>query len=238
MEGAAVPPRLALEAAVADAIISGPLFELPIDLGAGRVEGTAKLTSAGHSMAAILATLAGEAGVVVRDGVLIGFDLAALQAAGGITELRLAERRWPGPRRRRDRLRAAGRQCGAGRGAGHAGGDAAGNRGRRRGGGERGDRPRPRGAGFAGGGEADAGGGGGGAAADRAGGGAAAAARIGRFLQWRAERWRYTGISAYHFPFPGGPRFGVVWWTGSRLGFGASPSSSRCWSPSRISGVA
>ena len=91
VEGAAVPPRLALEAAVADAIISGPLFELPIDLGAGRVEGTAKLTSAGHSMAAILATLAGEAGVVVRDGVLIGFDRAVLQAAGGITELRPAE---------------------------------------------------------------------------------------------------------------------------------------------------
>ncbi|MFC7476133.1 AsmA family protein [Dankookia sp. GCM10030260] len=91
VEGAAVPPRLALEAALADAIISGPLFDLPLDLGAGRVEGTARLAAQGHSAAAILATLGGEASVLVRDGVLVGFDLAALQAAGGITDLKAAE---------------------------------------------------------------------------------------------------------------------------------------------------
>ncbi|WP_431268350.1 hypothetical protein [Dankookia sp. P2] len=59
VDGAAAPPRLSLDAALADAIISGPLFDLPLDLGAGRVEGTARLTAEGHSMAAILATLAG-----------------------------------------------------------------------------------------------------------------------------------------------------------------------------------
>jgi hypothetical protein len=91
VEGAATPPRLALEASLADAIISGPLLDLPLDLGAGRVEGNARLAAEGHSMAAILATLAGEASVAVRDGVLVGFDLAALQAAGGITDLRTAE---------------------------------------------------------------------------------------------------------------------------------------------------
>jgi hypothetical protein len=91
VEGAAAPPRLALEASLADAIISGPLLDLPLDLGAGRVEGTARLAAEGHSMAAILATLAGEASVVVRDGVLVGFDLAALQAAGGIADLKAAE---------------------------------------------------------------------------------------------------------------------------------------------------
>jgi hypothetical protein len=91
VDGAAAPPRLALEATLADAIISGPLFGLPLDLGAGRVEGSASLAAEGHSMAAILATLAGDATVAVRDGVLVGFDLAALQAAGGITDLRAAE---------------------------------------------------------------------------------------------------------------------------------------------------
>lgn len=91
VEGAASPPRLALEAALADAIISGPLLDLPLDLGAGRVEGTARLAAEGHSMAAILSTLTGQAAVTVRDGVLVGFDLAALQSAGGIAELRPAE---------------------------------------------------------------------------------------------------------------------------------------------------
>ncbi|TDH58950.1 AsmA family protein [Dankookia rubra] len=91
VEGAAAPPRLALEATLADAIISGPLFDLPLDLGAGRVEGTVRLAAEGHSTAAILATLAGEATVAVRDGVLVGFDLAALQEAGGIADLKAAE---------------------------------------------------------------------------------------------------------------------------------------------------
>ncbi|MFZ4408948.1 MAG: AsmA family protein [Paracraurococcus sp.] len=91
LAGTAQPPRLALEATLAEATLSGPLLDLPFDLGAGRVEATARLAAEGHSAAAILATLAGEASLTVRDGVLVGFDLAALQAAGGITELRAAE---------------------------------------------------------------------------------------------------------------------------------------------------
>ena len=88
VDGAASPPRVSLDARLADATVSAPLFDLPFDLGTGRVEGHAKLRADGHSMAALAATLQGSLGLVVRDGVLVGLDLAALQAAA------LAE---PGP---------------------------------------------------------------------------------------------------------------------------------------------
>ena len=92
MEGAATPPRLALEASLADAIISGPLLDLPLDLGAGRVDGN---RAAGARTATAWRRSwrpwPARRRVVVRDGVLVGFDLAALQAAGGITDLRAAE---------------------------------------------------------------------------------------------------------------------------------------------------
>jgi hypothetical protein len=80
-EGGASPPRLALDLALAGAAIGEPLFDLPLDLGAGRVEAEASLRATGHSMAALTATLGGQAALTVRDGVLIGADLAALQAA-------------------------------------------------------------------------------------------------------------------------------------------------------------
>ncbi|MCB4822988.1 AsmA family protein [Roseicella aerolata] len=91
LEGAASPPRLALEARLADAALASPLLDLPLDLGAGRVEGTARLQAEGHSMAAILATLSGEVAMAVRDGVLVGLDLGAVQAAAGLAELGPAE---------------------------------------------------------------------------------------------------------------------------------------------------
>ncbi|NOG73019.1 AsmA family protein [Roseicella sp. DB1501] len=91
IDGTASPPRLGLEATLADAILAGPLLDLPIDLSAGRAEGQARLAASGHSMAALLATLDGAASLAVRDGVLVGFDLPALQAAAGITDLRPAE---------------------------------------------------------------------------------------------------------------------------------------------------
>ncbi|RAI59233.1 AsmA family protein [Roseicella frigidaeris] len=91
VDGAVAPPRLGLEATLADAIITGPLLDLPLDLSAGRAEGQVRLAASGHSMAALLATLDGEATVALRDGMLLGFDLPALQAAAGITDLRPAE---------------------------------------------------------------------------------------------------------------------------------------------------
>ncbi|MBL6457339.1 AsmA family protein [Belnapia sp. T6] len=86
VDSTATPPRLGLEAQLADATLGEPLFGLPFDLGAGRVEAQVKLQAAGHSMAALAATLNGTAALAVRDGVLTGLDLSALHAAAGLAE--------------------------------------------------------------------------------------------------------------------------------------------------------
>lgn len=91
VDGAATPPRLALEAQITDAAISDPLFGLPFDLGAGQVDAQAKLAATGHSMAALAATLEGTLDLAVQDGVLVGLDLAALQAAAALPDLGEAE---------------------------------------------------------------------------------------------------------------------------------------------------
>jgi uncharacterized protein involved in outer membrane biogenesis len=67
------------------------LFGLPFDLGAGRVEASATLAATGYSAAALTATLAGEASLAVRDGVLVGLDLAALQAGALLPDIGPAE---------------------------------------------------------------------------------------------------------------------------------------------------
>lgn len=67
---------LQVEAAVADAVLAGPLFGLAYDLGGGRVTAEARLNATGRSPLALLASLSGEARLAVAEGVLVGFDLA------------------------------------------------------------------------------------------------------------------------------------------------------------------
>ena len=72
------PPRLRLQLALAAAELGGPLTGMPVDLVAGRLDGTAALDASGHSVAALLATARGPLRLDVRDGVLAGI------AAGGL----------------------------------------------------------------------------------------------------------------------------------------------------------
>jgi AsmA-like protein len=83
LDAASEPPTLAVQATLRDATIAGPVTGLPIDIVAGHAEGDLKLTATGHSPAAMLATLDGGIRVAVRDGTLVGFDLAALDTALG-----------------------------------------------------------------------------------------------------------------------------------------------------------
>jgi hypothetical protein len=64
-----------------DATLAGPLTGDALDLAAGQVEVTAELAARGFGAAALLATLSGEGRAVVTQGVLAGFDLAAVGAA-------------------------------------------------------------------------------------------------------------------------------------------------------------
>jgi hypothetical protein len=90
---AGTPPRLALEARLADAALTAPLLGLPYDLAAGRGESAARVTAMGHAPAALLGTLSGTLSWALRDGVLTGVDLGAAIAAASLPEAPLAEAR-------------------------------------------------------------------------------------------------------------------------------------------------
>jgi hypothetical protein len=74
----AEPPALALAFGLTGAAIDGPVFDLPIDLTDGKIDANGNLTATGHAPAALLATLAGDLSVTVRDGALAGVDLAKM----------------------------------------------------------------------------------------------------------------------------------------------------------------
>ena len=74
-------PRLAADGALGGVLIGGPLFDLPLDISAGRADGRFELSASGYSPAALLASLSGNASAVVRDAVVSGFDLAEAGAA-------------------------------------------------------------------------------------------------------------------------------------------------------------
>jgi uncharacterized protein involved in outer membrane biogenesis len=77
---AAEPPRLAATCAVSGATISGPVFDLPLDLTAGRLDATVGVSAAGHSPAALLSTLTGDVRISVQDGTLSGVSIARIGA--------------------------------------------------------------------------------------------------------------------------------------------------------------
>jgi len=81
LDGRTEPPAWTLTGQISDAVLSGPLFDLPLDLTAGVVSGSATLRAAGHSPAALLATLTGEMSLTVRDGSLAGVGLARMNGS-------------------------------------------------------------------------------------------------------------------------------------------------------------
>jgi hypothetical protein len=76
-------PVLATEGSLADAVVGGPVTGRPLDISAGRLSAEWRLAAQGHTMEALLASLAGTARVALRDAVLQGLDAPA--AAGAIT---------------------------------------------------------------------------------------------------------------------------------------------------------
>ena len=80
---AASVPRISLQAAVTGVEIGGPLLDGPLDLTAGRLDGTATLDANGFSPGALLATLNGAMHATVLDGTATGLDVAGIGAAFG-----------------------------------------------------------------------------------------------------------------------------------------------------------
>ncbi len=79
----AEPPTLGLNLAVTGAAVTGPLFDLPLDVTAGTLDLGLAVTASGHSPAALLATLGGDIHLAVRDGVLSGVAMG--KADGDLT---------------------------------------------------------------------------------------------------------------------------------------------------------
>ena len=77
-------PALALQARVSGAVLTEKLFDLPVDLAAGRLDAALALTASGHSPAALLATLSGEARLQAEEATLAGVSLG--DAAGSLPD--------------------------------------------------------------------------------------------------------------------------------------------------------
>ncbi len=76
------PPVLSLSVRLAGARMGPMLFDTPIDLGDGTLDGEVALQAAGYSPAALLATLAGSLRLAARDGVFTGVAMGSLGLAG------------------------------------------------------------------------------------------------------------------------------------------------------------
>ncbi len=82
LDAARDPPVITLQADVAGvALTAPPAGRPPVDVAAGVADASLKLTAAGYSPAALLATLSGPVRIDVRDGVMSGIDLPAAAAA-------------------------------------------------------------------------------------------------------------------------------------------------------------
>lgn len=68
-------PMLSADLTVAGATLATPLFDLPIDIKAGSLDGALTLTATGHAPAALLASLDGTLRLRVQTGMLDGLDL-------------------------------------------------------------------------------------------------------------------------------------------------------------------
>jgi uncharacterized protein involved in outer membrane biogenesis len=75
LDTGARPPALAANMVLSGVVVTGPVFDLPLDLTSGALDLRAGLTASGYAPAGLLASLAGEVQVTARDGVLAGIDL-------------------------------------------------------------------------------------------------------------------------------------------------------------------
>ncbi len=87
---AARPPALTVQAGLSQAVVTGPVFDAPLDIIAGVMDGALRLTAAGYSPAGLLASLGGRVTLAGRDGVLAGIDLARMGVRLEEADLRAA----------------------------------------------------------------------------------------------------------------------------------------------------
>ena len=91
LDAASQPPRLEGDFEIAGASLAGPIFDLPLDLTAGRIALAGRLAASGHSQAALLSSLEGAGRFLLADGVVAGLALRDAFAGAGLADARAAE---------------------------------------------------------------------------------------------------------------------------------------------------
>ena len=91
LDAASQPPRLEGDFEIAGASLAGPIFDLPLDLTAGRIALAGRLAASGHSQAALLSSLEGSGRFLLADGVLTGLALRDAYAGAGLADALAAE---------------------------------------------------------------------------------------------------------------------------------------------------
>nr|WP_242535132.1 AsmA family protein [Roseococcus suduntuyensis] len=83
--------RLRLDGGFEGVSLGGPVFGRPLDVTAGRMAGSFRLTAEGMDAASALRSLGGSAEITLRDGVVGGFDAPVAVAALGWEDVAAAE---------------------------------------------------------------------------------------------------------------------------------------------------
>ena len=91
LDAASQPPRLEGDFEIAGASLAGPVFDLPLDLTAGRIALAGRLAASGHSQAAVLSSLEGSGRFLLADGVVAGLALRDAFAGAGLADALAAE---------------------------------------------------------------------------------------------------------------------------------------------------
>jgi hypothetical protein len=87
----AQPPRLEGDFEIAGATLAHPIFDLPLDLAAGRIALAGRLAASGHAPSALLSSLEGSGRFLLSDGVVAGVALRDAYAAVGLADPVAAE---------------------------------------------------------------------------------------------------------------------------------------------------
>jgi len=87
---AARPPALTVQAGLNGAVVAAPVFDAPLDIAAGTLDGAMRLRAAGYSPAGLMASLGGRVTLSGRDGVLLGIDISRMGVRLEEADLRAA----------------------------------------------------------------------------------------------------------------------------------------------------
>ena len=90
-DAGAQPPRLEANFEITGASLAHPIFDLPLDLAAGRLALAGRLAASGHAPSALVSSLEGSGRFLLADGVVAGVALRDAYVAAAIADPLAAE---------------------------------------------------------------------------------------------------------------------------------------------------